>query len=289
LNSKDYGIPQNRERVWIACKLGGWEFMEFQFPEKKQLKIFVKDILEKEIDKKYLLSEKQVKTIQERIKEQREKGNGFGELPLNPNGTMTTLTQRDYKDGGKRIQFDMSGKGYNSQQDRVYNAEGVMCCLPNAHPDNKVNIFALRSYPRTGSKEQDGDRFQNPEMRGDGITNTLTGVEKDNLVMNCITEAQGRQGSNDCETVSNALYGFEHGTHKHFNDILPNSLMIFRRLTPKECFRLMGFLNDEIELEGLSDTQKYRLVGNGWDINVVSLIFKEIFKIDDLRKNLSGD
>src|SRR3990167_2059050 len=30
LNSKDYGIPQNRERVWFVCKYNGWEFMEFQ-------------------------------------------------------------------------------------------------------------------------------------------------------------------------------------------------------------------------------------------------------------------
>ena len=51
-----------------------------------------------------------------------------------------------------------------------------------------------------------------------------------------------------------------------------------RRLTPKECFRLMGFLNDEINLDGLSDTQRYRLAGNGQDVNMVSLIFKEMFK-----------
>jgi DNA (cytosine-5)-methyltransferase 1 len=51
-----------------------------------------------------------------------------------------------------------------------------------------------------------------------------------------------------------------------------------RRLTPKECFRLMGFLNDEINLEGLSDTQRYKLAGNGQDVNMVSLIFKEMFK-----------
>ena len=51
-----------------------------------------------------------------------------------------------------------------------------------------------------------------------------------------------------------------------------------RRLTPKECFRLMGFLNDEINLDGLSDTQKYKLAGNGQDVNMVSLIFKEMLK-----------
>lgn len=50
-----------------------------------------------------------------------------------------------------------------------------------------------------------------------------------------------------------------------------------RYLTPKECFRLMGFLNDEINLSNISDNQLYKLAGNGWDINLVSLIFKQIF------------
>ena len=39
----------------------------------------------------------------------------------------------------------------------------------------------------------------------------------------------------------------------------------------------MGFVNDEINLEGLSDTRCYKLAGNGWDINVVSKIFKNLF------------
>ena len=51
-----------------------------------------------------------------------------------------------------------------------------------------------------------------------------------------------------------------------------------RKLTPKEYFRLMGFFDDEINLKELSDTQKYKLAGNGWDINLVSKIFQEMFK-----------
>lgn len=51
-----------------------------------------------------------------------------------------------------------------------------------------------------------------------------------------------------------------------------------RKLTPKECFRLMGFFNDEINLEGLSNSQKYDLAGNGWDINLISKVFEQMFK-----------
>jgi len=70
LNSKNYGTPQNRERIWFACKMGGWDFMEFHFPYSEYLKCNLYDLLEseKEIKNNYdnpdyfYLSEKQYKT-----------------------------------------------------------------------------------------------------------------------------------------------------------------------------------------------------------------------------------
>lgn len=62
-----------------------------------------------------------------------------------------------------------------------------------------------------------------------------------------------------------------------------------RKLTPKECFRLMGFLNDEINLEGISNTQQYKLAGNGWDINLVSKIFKQMFKLNREVKKIEEE
>ena len=53
-----------------------------------------------------------------------------------------------------------------------------------------------------------------------------------------------------------------------------------RRLTPKECFRLQGFLKDEINLDDISDKKQYQLAGNGWEITVASKIFKKLFKGD---------
>ena len=49
-------------------------------------------------------------------------------------------------------------------------------------------------------------------------------------------------------------------------------------LTPKECFRLMGFFNDEIKLGDLSDNHKHKLAGNGWDINLMSKVLKNLIK-----------
>lgn len=60
LNSKDYGIPQNRERIFLV---GFKEFREFRFPKKMELKLRLKDLLENEVDDKYYLSDKMIKTI----------------------------------------------------------------------------------------------------------------------------------------------------------------------------------------------------------------------------------
>ena len=63
LNSKDYGIPQNRARVWFVCFRNISEYETFKFPEKEELKIFLKDILEDEVDEKYYLKEEYTKKL----------------------------------------------------------------------------------------------------------------------------------------------------------------------------------------------------------------------------------
>ena len=60
LNAKDYGIPQNRERVFTVSILDN---ENYEFPPKQELKLKLKDMLEDEVDEKYYLSEEQVAKI----------------------------------------------------------------------------------------------------------------------------------------------------------------------------------------------------------------------------------
>ena len=60
LNAKDYGIPQNRERVFCVSILGN-EY--FEFPKKQELKLRLKDMLEEEVDEKYYLSERMLNYV----------------------------------------------------------------------------------------------------------------------------------------------------------------------------------------------------------------------------------
>lgn len=62
LNAKDYGIPQNRERVFTISIRNDID-KEFIFLEKQELKLRLKDMLEDEVDEKYYLTESNIKTI----------------------------------------------------------------------------------------------------------------------------------------------------------------------------------------------------------------------------------
>lgn len=60
LNAKDYGIPQNRERVFVVSSLKNIHYI---FPKKQELKIKMKDLLEDHVNEKYYLTEKFIKCM----------------------------------------------------------------------------------------------------------------------------------------------------------------------------------------------------------------------------------
>ncbi len=76
LNSKDYGIPQNRERVFTISIRKDLN-QTFEFPQKQELKLKLKDMLEDNVDEKYYLSEKMINFFYKNEQVQKEKGNGF--------------------------------------------------------------------------------------------------------------------------------------------------------------------------------------------------------------------
>lgn len=123
------------------------------------------------------------------------------------------------------------------------------------------------------SRESGLNTEQMIEPRFDGKTNCLTSVQKDNLVMqlNKSTESGGKQPYQqnrvyDTEGISPALMAqMSCGTHaiKHETRI--------RRLTPTECERLQTVRDGYTSI--VSDTQRYRMLGNGWTVDVIAHIF----------------
>ena len=71
-----------------------------------------------------------------------------------------------------------------------------------------------------------------------------------------------------------------HHTGKNFYPKMCMILNEYRRITPKECFKLMGMNDDDIDKiqnVGISDTQQYKMAGNSIVINVLEEIFKKLF------------
>jgi len=99
LNAKDFGVPQNRERIYIIGFLQG---VDFKFPEPLNKNIKLGDILNKNVNKRYTISDKLWQGHQRRKEEHKAKGNGFGYSLFNEDSPYTsTISARYYKDGSE--------------------------------------------------------------------------------------------------------------------------------------------------------------------------------------------
>ena len=111
LNAKDFGVPQNRERIYIVgIDRSRTLKSPFEFPNPPKSPTKVGSILEMGVDEKYTISDKLWAGHKRRLKEHREKGNGFGYSLFNSDSPYTsTISARYYKDGSE-ILIEQTGK-----------------------------------------------------------------------------------------------------------------------------------------------------------------------------------
>ncbi len=100
LNAKHFGVPQNRERIYIIGFLD--HDINFEFPKPSEKIVKVGDILDKRVDNKYTISDKLWAGHQRRKLEHKAKGNGFGYSIFTHESEYTsTISARYYKDGSE--------------------------------------------------------------------------------------------------------------------------------------------------------------------------------------------
>ena len=129
LNAKDYGIPQNRERVFTISIRKDIDKKNFIFPEKEKLKLRLKDMLEDEVDEKYYLKDYQIENIKRSnfIASQRR---------IQEKDYCDTLCARDWKDP-KCVQVGtLDIKGHDCVK-RVYSGEGLAPTLTDMQGGNR--------------------------------------------------------------------------------------------------------------------------------------------------------
>lgn len=204
---------QNRKRIyWTNIRVreeGLFGELHSDIPQPEDRGILLKDILEDEVDEKYYLSDKMLNYLNKNSELQKENGNGFKFTPF--------------------YEFDIKSKTITSKEGSRMD-DNFIVAMRGRNPDNP-------SDRTTGAPTE-----QRLETRRDGKTNTLTSVQKDNLLF--IPEAT--------------------------SNISPR----IRRLTPVECERLQTVKDNYTSC--VSDTQRYKMLGNGWTIDVIAHIFSFI-------------
>lgn len=143
LNAKDFGVPQNRQRIYIVCFLE--DDMTFEFPQPVEQNIKVGDILDDNIEDKYTISDKLWAGHQRRKVEHKEKGNGFGYSIFNEESKYTsTISARYYKDGSE-ILIEQKNKNPRKLTPRE---AGKLQGFPN---DFKIRVSDVQAYKQFGN------------------------------------------------------------------------------------------------------------------------------------------
>ena len=242
LNAKDYGIPQNRERVYTISILKDLD-RGYEFPEGTELKLKLKDMLEDSVDEKYYLSAKLIKYFEKQNEVNKEKSRGFKFETTDGDCVAKTVTTRvgacRTEDNYIKVIGKLDIKGHDCVK-RVYDSNGIAPTLTDMQGGNRQpKVIEINKNPK---HQQD-------------------------LVQ-------------DSKGLCRCIPAGTHGSTPHLLKTVVNECPLsIRKLTPKECWRLMGFDDEDFyKAAGVptSNTQLYKQAGNSIVVNVLEAVFKEM-------------
>lgn len=221
LNAKDYGIPQNRERVFIVSIRKDIDTFNFRFPKKIPLNKNLESILEDKVDEKYYYNVSRAYTLISKILEKYD------------------IQHRVVTDGSIK--------------------------------DPKVKEIANCITARYDSG------IQNQKSMGNVVVEPkIKVVGKDaNIAYDYSSRIY------DTEGLSPTLVTCSGGNQ--VPKIFKASELRIRKLTPKECFRLMGFDDKDVDVlieNGLSNSRLYKMAGNSIVVDVLEAIFRNLLEVE---------
>lgn len=301
LNAKDFGVPQNRERCFMLSWLGDFHY---DFPQAKPLTVRLKDVLEPSVDEKYYLSEKTIKYFIQHTQESIEKGNGFRFEPTDGNVVGKTITTRAGSrpdDNFIKCEHIAQLEGNFEMANRVYSPEGLCPTIrtmqggglepkiledfyKNRKPRKYKKVVPTLRSEREGLKVAEPMALdeQNGYLRKDGVVGTLTTDGSSPKHNNRVVEPIVWDGFNQSIRRDSSCVGTL--TRNCGADIKRNGQGIIegirvRKLTPKECWRLMGFEDESFSRaeKKMSNSQLYKQAGNSIVVDVLMAIFKDLF------------
>lgn len=322
LNAKDYGIPQNRERVFVVSIRKDVDTKGYKFPSPIPLKLRLKDMFEPYVDEKYYLSADKVEKFANALNKKIE------------NQDVSYCIDANYWKGTTPQQF----LNKNRRQ-LVKEISNTVRCGDGDSLDGKhtwdIVVEPLCAASRGRNPENPSDRTagspteQMLEINYTGCTNTLTSVQKDNYVVepkviqvgnivstgNWDNPQRGRIYSpSGCSPALNTCQGgglepkivtignYMPSNHSASKIVSPEGITPtvmenhgtvtatmqnyrIRKLTPRECWRLMGVKDKQFDrLHGISNSQLYKLAGNSIVVDVLEAIFRNLFAVHKKEK-----
>ena len=275
LNAKDYGIPQNRERVYLIFIKKELDNGKFTYPEPFDNGMRLKDILENEVDEKFYISDDKVQSF----------------LTSWNNKDPRLVNDNVVKQVGNISKCE--GNWKNPQIGRVYSADG---CSPTLNTcggcSHEPKIVQLESANSNSSNKEVLERLTVPNhsycidanyYKGTTIEHYLSKHKRQligTVKIPQATKSRVQENGQICPTITATETGV----------CRIESPIRIRKLTPKECFRLMGFSDENFEAaeKMVSNSQLYKQAGNSIVVDVLYYILVELYKampylFDDLR------
>lgn len=252
LNSKNFGVPQNRERCFMISILGNYYY--YSFPNKFKLDKRLKDILEQNVEQKYYVSEAKIKFM----KETAFRCSSYDIVVHNENDIARTLCARDYKDPKCVKVGELTGGKWDKTYElgkRLYSDSEISPTITTMGGGNQEPKILLENLNKLIMTEA--------TKKGYAIANIGDGV-----YINRPHQKRGVVQKGMIQTLKTSC-----------NDVgvVVNNKSI-RKLTPREHGRLMGLDDENITkmLEINSNTQCYKQFGNSIVVDVLYHIFKQM-------------
>ena len=299
LNSADV-VPQNRERVYIIGHLRGTSTRQV-FPIQRQGTDLARPNPKIGVVGNTSSTDYKSQNV------------------ISSNGISPTLTATDYKHP-KQVAVRQVGnivkqKGFsNPQRGRIYSANGLSPTLntaqggglepkvlierPQRASQTKVLLGkykrneygkAIRKAYESGKIKVRRKDLKKFSLKKSNVSNTLTTVQKDNLIGMVKTdkiEIDSRRFKENGKPTFTANVVDRNGVMLKNGDVVA-----IRKLTPRECWRLQGFSDEQFEKAkkaGISDTQLYKQAGNAVTVDVIEQIGKRLVLEDDEAKKSSN-
>jgi DNA (cytosine-5)-methyltransferase 1 len=287
LNSKYFGVPQNRERIFIVAVRNdliepsewnvlnaqgakrsdvvakgkrriaqlGVKTFNFDWPAQEQVTVRLRDILESDVDERFYLSEEKTAKLVAQLEER---------YPDDVRATLTPDREEKRQQGRRFKNTDEPAFTLNTQ-DR----HGVALSEPQmiGHVDLKGHDAIKRVYS------------------AEGVSPTLTtmgGGHREPKIAVVKSYGEFKPRTDDLSTCLDANYSSFPDNHGQRTGIAEPGLTTkyrIRKLTPRECFRLQGFPDsefDKLTANGISNSQLYKMAGNAVTVNVISAIGKRL-------------